>query len=121
MKIAVASNDGNTISSHFGRARGFVIAEVEDGKLKDKRYVPNTFTGHAMGLHHGEAHHHGHAGVLSALADCQVIISHGMGKRLYDDLTRAGKEVYVTDETQVDKAIELYLSGKLRNISELLH
>jgi predicted Fe-Mo cluster-binding NifX family protein len=120
MKIAVASNDGNTILSHFGRARGFVIVEVEDGKLKNKRYVPNTFTGHAMGLHHG-GEHHGHENIIAALSDCEVIISHGMGKRLYDDLTRAGKQVYVTDETQVDKAIELYLNGKLKNVSELLH
>jgi predicted Fe-Mo cluster-binding NifX family protein len=35
-------------------------------------------------------------------------------------LTSAGIEVYVTDETDVDKAIELYLKGQLRNVSELL-
>lgn len=123
MKIAIASDDGITVCSHFGRAKGFVIAEIENGQLKSKDYLPNTFTGHAMGMHHDEqTHHYGsHANIIRALSDCKAVISHGMGKRLYDDLTQAGKEVYVTDEVEVDKAIELYLNGRLKNVSELLH
>jgi len=27
-------------------------AEVKDRRLKNTQYIPNTFTGHAMGLHH---------------------------------------------------------------------
>jgi len=34
MKIAIASDDGKTISSHFGRTKGFVIFEVEDKEIK---------------------------------------------------------------------------------------
>lgn len=122
MKIAIASDDGITISSHFGRAKGFVIAEIENGQVKNKQYLPNTFTGHAQGLHHGEHTHHGnHENIIRALSDCRVVISRGMGRRLYEDLTKAGKEVYVTDELEVDKAIELYLNGRLKNVTELLH
>ncbi len=123
MKIAVASDDGKTISSHFGRARGFVILEIENGEIKSRSYIPNTFTGHARGMHEREPHHRhdSHAAIIENLRDCKVVISHGMGRRLYEDLTSAGIEVYVTDETDVDKAIELYLKGELKNISELLH
>ena len=122
MKIAVASDDGKTISVHFGRTRGFVIFEIEDGEIKSREYIPNTFTGHARGLHEIGLHYHygSHADIIENLKDCKAVISHGMGRRLYEDLTSAGIEVYVTDETDVDKAIELYLKGQLRNVSELL-
>lgn len=120
MKIAVASNDGKTISSHFGRSKGFVICEIENGKILDRKYVPNTFTGHAQGLHHEEIHSHSHASIIENLKDCKVVISHGMGRRLYDDLMSVGINVYVTEETDVDKAVELYIKGELKNVSELL-
>ncbi len=121
MKVAVASDDGKVISSHFGRSRGFVIFEIEDGEIKSREYILNTFTGHARGLHHtGHHHYDSHATIIENLRDCKAVISHGMGRRLYEDLTSAGIEVYVTDETDVDKAIELHIKGELRNVSELL-
>lgn len=121
MKVAVASDDGKVISSHFGRSRGFVIFEIEDGEIKSREYVLNTFTGHARELHHtGNHHYDSHAAIIENLRDCKAVISHGMGRRIYEDFTSAGIEVYVTDETDVDKAIELYIKGELRNVSELL-
>lgn len=121
MKVAVASDDGKTISSHFGRSKGFVVFEIEDGKILDKKYVPNTFTGHARGSHHEGLHHHdSHVSIIENLRDCEAVISHGMGRRLYDDLTSVGIKVYVTEKTDVDEAIELYIKRELRNASELL-
>ncbi len=122
MKIAVASDDGKIISAHFGRTKGFLIFDIENGEIKSREYIPNTFTGHARGLYEKGLHHQydTHAVIIENLKDCKAVISHGMGRRLYDDLTSAGIEVYVTDETDVDKAIELYLKGELTNVSELL-
>jgi len=34
IKIAIPSDDGNTISSHFGRTKGFVVFEVENKEIK---------------------------------------------------------------------------------------
>ena len=99
-----------------------MIFEIENGEVKSREYIPNTFTGHARGLRERGLHHQydTHVAIIENLRDCKAVISHGMGRRLYDDLTSAGIEVYVTDETDVDKAIELYLKGQLRNVSELL-
>jgi predicted Fe-Mo cluster-binding NifX family protein len=113
MKIAIASDDERTISSHFGQTRGFVVFEVEGKEVKNREYRPNTFTGHARGL---EGSGHGidrHGPILSALSDCKAVISHGMGRRIYDDLKGAGIEAFVTDETEVQKALDLYLNGAL--------
>lgn len=122
MKIAIPSENGKLISTHFGRTRGFVIAEIENSQLVEQEYVENTFTGHAQGLHndhqsHNHAHH-SHLGILSALNDCNVVIAGGMGRRLYDDLLQQGKDIYVTRETDVQRAIDLFIKDQLDNNSE---
>lgn len=121
MNIAFASDGDNQIAAHFGQAMGFEIIEVENGKITGRRFLENTFTGHARGLHgQGEGDHHGHGhmqnkheGFLEALQDCSVVISHGMGKGAYQHLRNAGKHVYITSEDKIDKALELYLKGEL--------
>ena len=113
MKIAIASDEGITISSHFGQTRGFVVFDIEGQEVKNREYRLNTFTGHARGL---EGADHGidrHGPIISALSDCKAVISHGMGRRIYDDLKGAGIEALVTDETEVQKAIDLYINGAL--------
>ena len=119
MKIAIASDDKKTISSHFGRTLGFVIFEVEDKNIKSQEYRPNTFTGHARGLE-GSGHEiNRHTPILNALSDCKVVISHGMGRRIYDDLKGIGIEVFVTEETDVKKALDLYLRDELIDKPEI--
>lgn len=119
MKIAIASDDEKTISSHFGRARGFVIFEIEGKEIRSQEYRSNTFTGHARGLEGAGHEIDRHTPILNALRDCKTVISHGMGRRLYDDLKKAGIEVFITEETQVSKALHLFLEGKLVDKPEL--
>ncbi|MCL4468460.1 MAG: hypothetical protein M1591_05975 [Deltaproteobacteria bacterium] len=66
-----------------------------------------------MDMEHEHHSHNHHSLIIDALSDCTVIISHGMGRMLYDDLESAGLEVFVTDETDTDKAIELFIDNKL--------
>jgi predicted Fe-Mo cluster-binding NifX family protein len=121
MNIAFASDGDNQIAAHFGQARGFEIIEVSDGQVGKRTFLENTFTGHARGLHNpGGGHHHEHAqnkheGFLEALRDCSVVISHGMGKGAYQHLQNAGKQVFITSEKEIDKALKLYLEGKLED------
>lgn len=119
MKIAIASDDEKSISFHFGRTKGFVIFEVEDKDTKNQEYRPNTFTGHARGMEGSEHGAGKHTAILNALSDCKVVISHGMGKGIYDDLKKAGIEVFITEETDVKKALDLYLRGELVDNPEM--
>ncbi len=119
MKIAIASDDKKTISAHFGRTAGFVVFEIENKEKKTQEYRPNTFTGHSRGL---EGADHGvdrHGPILEALKDCDIVISHGMGRRIYDDLTQAGIQAVVTDQTLVENALALYLEGRLVDHPEI--
>lgn len=55
MKIAVVSDDGETISEHFGRARCYVVLTIEDGEVvaleTRARAGHSTFTGHSSEEH----------------------------------------------------------------------
>jgi len=119
MNIAIASNDGITIASHFGKTRGFVIFDVQDEKIIKQLYRENTFTGHARGLS-GQGHEvDRHGPILEALKDCNVVISKGMGRRIYDDMRQAGIEVFITDEINVKNAFGRYIKNELVDRPEL--
>jgi len=116
MKIAIATDDRQSIAGHFGRCRGFEIVDVEDGTVNSKEFRENDFTGHARGMqgHHGDKH----SAILDALQDCNTVISHGMGRRIYTDLQNAGIDSIITRETHIDQAIDAYLSGDLEDYPE---
>ena len=121
MKIAVASDDGKHIAQHFGRTRGFLIFESEGGVIDSMDYKLNIFTHHHLhqgstSHDHDHEHQHSHGGILNALSECEVIISRGMGRRLLDDFENHGKAVYITDESDAEKAIALYFKGELEHI-----
>lgn len=116
MKIALPSDDGRTICGHFGRAAGFLVFDLTGNIIARQTYVENNFTGHAPGHHHEHGHdhqHHSHGGILDALHDVSVVIAAGMGRRLYDDLTLAGKQVFVTRLSDAREAVEAFVDGTL--------
>ncbi|UCG51435.1 MAG: NifB/NifX family molybdenum-iron cluster-binding protein [Candidatus Latescibacterota bacterium] len=118
MRVAIASDDGKTIAPHFGKARGFIIYDVEDGKVQSEKFVENTFTGHARGLSGADHAVDRHGPILQALKDCNAVISHGMGRRIYADLRAVGIEAFVVNETDASEALSLYLRNALTDHPE---
>ena len=127
MKIAIPSDEGTYLCQHFGRTLGFTIFEVADGRIVNQEYRPNTFTGHALGQHQEHQHHgaehedhaqHSHGRIRNALNDCEVVIAGGMGRRLLDDLTDAGKRIYITTQLETRKAAEMFLADELTSDKE---
>jgi predicted DNA-binding protein (UPF0251 family) len=49
MKIAFISDDGKTISRHFGRAAYYVVLTIEDGKVVRRDQLPKLGHGHFVG------------------------------------------------------------------------
>jgi len=115
MKIGIASDDKQHISRHFGRSRGFVIADVQENAVRSTSYKMNDFTHHSQ-HGHGESHgghNHNHDGILKALESCEVVISRGMGRRIYEDLQAAGIQPVITDLGEVEAALQAYIRGTL--------
>jgi predicted Fe-Mo cluster-binding NifX family protein len=132
MKIAAISEDGTTVSQHFGRAPYYLVVTVEDGKVvsKEKRDKAGHHT-FAAGQHPdtapGERHGYDagsqvrHKSMVETIADCQVLIAGGMGWGAYESLKSRGIEPVVTDVENIEEAVRLYLEGKLPNLMERLH
>ncbi len=132
MKIAAVSEDGATISQHFGRAPLYVVVTVENGKIVSKenrdKAGHRTFAGGqhpemAPGERHGydAGAQSRHAAMAQSIDDCQVLIAGGMGSGAYDSLKSRGIETVITDISNIDEAVKLYLDGKLPNRMERLH
>ena len=132
MKITAITEDGVTISQHFGRAPLYLVVTVEDGKIvsKETRNKTGHYTfaaHHAEELAPGEVHGYGagaqvrHASMMENIADCQVLIAGGMGWGAYEGLKSRGIEPVVTDVDDIEEAVKLHLEGKLENQMERLH
>jgi len=115
MKIAVASDDQKTISEHFGRACGFMVFEIEKNTILKQEYREN------IGKSTGECHSCDHDTMIRNIKDCDVVISYGMGQRIYADLLKNNITAIVTDERTVNDAVNQFLKNKLNNRLDRLH
>lgn len=131
MKIAAITEDGITVSQHFGRAPLYLVLDVEDGKVTNHETRPKKGH-HTFAAHHpetGTEEKHGydagaqvrHSGMMQDIVDCQVLIAGGMGWGAYDGLKSRNIEPVVTDVDNIEEAVKLYLDGKLENQMERLH
>lgn len=133
MKIAVVTEDGITISQHFGRAPYYLICSIENNKItvKEKRDKLGhaQFAGSEEHSHQADARGHGfnpdaqprHANMAAAISDCQVLIARGMGAGAYESMKMAGIQPAITDIPVIDEAIQAYLEGNLIDHVEKLH
>lgn len=132
MKIAVITDDGKTISQHFGRAPYYMVLTIEEGKIvnremRDKlghnQFSPNQHSEQHHGEHHGhdgEAHSK-HASMVETIADCKALICGGMGMGAYDSMKRLNIQPIVTDISDIEIAAQAFIDGKLIDHTELLH
>jgi predicted Fe-Mo cluster-binding NifX family protein len=117
MKVAVPTQDGTSISRHFGRSTSFFVFRLEDEKIVDRSVRDNTFTAHAKGKCH-EGHDpnqpHGHGEIVQALKDCAAVLCYGMGWRAAKALKEGGTQAFVVQqEMSPEEAVRKYLSGDL--------
>ena len=134
MKIAAVSEDGVTISQHFGRAPFYVVVTVEGGRIVSREQRDKLGHAHFANEPHAEAHggdphRHGfdpaaqnrHAQMAAAIADCEVLLARGMGAGAYQSLAQAGIRPIVTDIATIDEAVQAFLAGNIADHTERLH
>jgi len=132
MKIAVITEDGSTISHHFGRAPYYLVLTIEDGKvsgreLRDKlghtQFFDFPHDEPAPGQPHGmdKGSHHKHMRMAEAISDCQVLLCRGMGKGAYESMKTSGIQPIVTDIEMIDDAVVACIEGTIVDLTEKLH
>ncbi len=134
-KIAFPTANGETITPHFGRAKYFLVVEIQGKKVVSKQLRENR-SHEGMPEHHGHEHNHehghhhehhhehdpekekqqhaAHGKLMGLLDDVDIIFAAQMGPRAYDDFTARGYTVILTDIRSIDQALEAYLDGKLK-------
>lgn len=135
MKVAAITDDGKTISQHFGRAHYYLVLTIEDGKVVSREMREKIGHGHFSQTHeegshessHGGGHggdaesHSKHVSMAEAISDCKVILCGGMGMGAYESMRLLKITPVVTDVLDIDSAVRAFLEGKLVDHTELLH
>jgi predicted Fe-Mo cluster-binding NifX family protein len=131
MKIACITDDGRTISAHFGRAPYYAVLTVEEGKIvgremRDKlghQHFASEEHQETPGARHGTdaASHNRHVGMAEAIRDCDALLCRGMGYGAYQSMQQVGITPLVTDVTEIDDAVMAYVEGRLQDHTEKLH
>ena len=114
MKIAFATEDGKTISAHFGRAPYYAVVQVSEGKVLAQEARAKT--------HHDNGHHgHSHADMFASIADCQVLVVGGMGMPAHEAALAHGLKVIPANPRDISTVIQAYLDGTLQENPRLIH
>ena len=132
MKIAAITNDGKTISQHFGQAPYYLVLTIEEGKIVNREMREKMGHNHfqnqahseeAHGAGHGmdSASHNKHVSMAQAIADCKALLCGGMGMGAYESMRQLNIQPVVTDMSDIDTAVQAFIDGKLIDHTEMLH
>jgi predicted Fe-Mo cluster-binding NifX family protein len=131
VKIALVTDDGHTVSAHFGRATAYAVVTVENGEIVARELRPKVAPhGTAAAVHDdppGQPHGTGpgaqsrHDQMAATIADCEVVICRGMGYGAYQRMTSNGIRPIVTDMRDVDEAALACAAGTIVDHPERLH
>ena len=136
MKIAVACMNEFAVSAHFGRAEKYMVYEIDDGQVRNKKMLSKP--GHRHFSEQGRAGGHDHdpspqgsgfgrharckhEEMFENIKDCDVLLVGGMGRGAYMDLQKWGIKPIVTDITDVEKAVQAVLDDTIIDHTEKLH
>ncbi len=132
MKIAAITDDGKTISQHFGRAPYYLILTIEEGKIvnremRDKmghnQFATQEHVDEPQAAGHGmdSASHDKHVSMAQAIADCKALLCGGMGMGAYESMRQLNIQPIVTELRDIEAAAQAFIDGKLIDHTELLH
>jgi predicted Fe-Mo cluster-binding NifX family protein len=132
MKIAAITDDGRSISQHFGRADYYLVVTVENGqvvnremrdKLSHSHFANEPHEPEIPGQPHGfsPASQDRHARMAQAITDCEALLCRGMGMGAYESMKTYGIRPIVTEIVAIDDAVKAYIDGSIVDHIDRLH
>jgi predicted Fe-Mo cluster-binding NifX family protein len=119
IKLAVPTDDGETISQHFGQAKYFNVLTLENNQVSDSEMREKA--SHQHGDHSSPEGAHPGQQMVESISDCQVLIVGGMWAPAFNRAAAAGLKVYLTGNTSILAAVNAYIAGNLDNNPSLMH
>jgi predicted Fe-Mo cluster-binding NifX family protein len=131
-KVAVITDDGISISQHFGRAQYYLVVSVENGTIVERELRNKLGHAHFANQPHPEqqpgqphgmdtASHNKHLQMAETIADCEALLCRGMGMGAYESMKARGIRPVVTDIAAIDEAVITYIEGNIVDQVERLH
>jgi len=135
MRVAVVTDDGTTVSPHFGLARYYAVLTVEQKQVLAREMLDRAGTLPPVEEHParhgltGQVDCHGtgtaaaasHLRMVQPILDCQAVLARGMSWSARECLLSAGVRPVLTDIENLDAAVQAYLNGTIVDHVELLH
>lgn len=133
IKIATVTDDGQTISQQFGRAKYYTVFTIENGQIIDREQREKMGHAHFAGEHpEGEEadpreHSFAPAGqdlrvrMIEAIRDCHFLLVRGIGSGAYHTLEQVGIRPVITDIASVDEAVLEAAEGIILDHKEKLY
>lgn len=130
--IAVVTDDGITISQHFGRAKYYEVIYIENNKVvkkerRDKLGHHNFANQDHQHRHSSEEHgfdsssHNKHVSMAEAIKDCSFVLARGMGAGAYQSMMQLNIRPIVTDIKTIDDAVQKVIDGTIVDHTDKLH
>jgi predicted Fe-Mo cluster-binding NifX family protein len=131
-KIAAITDDGMTISQHFGRAAYYLVVTVQNGQIVDRELRNKLGHAHFASQPHAEelpgqmhgmdaASRNKHLQMAEAIGDCEALLCRGMGMGAYQSMQARGIRPVVTDIASIDEAVLAYNDGSIVDQVDRLH
>lgn len=135
MKIAVVTDDGTTVSQHFGLARYYAVVTVEGKQVLGREILDRSGTLLPVEEHEphqglgGQIDCHGtgtaaaaaHLRMVQPIKGCQALLARGMSWSARECLLDAGVRPIVTDIAGLDEAVQAYLDESIVDHVEVVH
>ncbi|MGQ9799627.1 MAG: NifB/NifX family molybdenum-iron cluster-binding protein [Ignavibacterium sp.] len=131
INIAAVTDDGVTISQHFGRAAYYEVFFVENGKVvkreRREKLGHHNFAHEEHHNHSGEQHgldehsHSKHISMAEVIKDCQILLARGMGAGAYQSMMQLNIKPVVTDIKNIDEAVQAVINNSIIDHTEKLH
>ena len=131
MRIAAITDDGMSISQHFGRAPYYAVLTIENDQIVSREMRDKL--GHQQFVHEegqlddrgrhgfGPGSENRHAAMARAISDCDVLLCRGMGWGAFESMKQSGIETIVTDISNIEEAVQAYLDGTIVHGAGMLH
>jgi hypothetical protein len=118
-KVAVATDDGKTVSQDFERAKFFVVLTIERSKPAGRelrlkpRLVPQ-----AADLRGKVNENNFVKEILESVKDCHAVVAGWTSRRVHASMVASGKELVLTDLFYVDDVQQALARGILDDHAE---
>ncbi len=110
MKIAIGTDDKKAIrKGHFGESRYYLVIEILNAQIVGRELRENPY------LESGKSKKsHGQPiEIISLLDDCSLFMARSMGKKSLTEISSRKIDCIFTNIDDLDRAVSLYLDGKL--------